>query len=95
MYQQLHFIHFYYFNWLPRCSVVKNLPARAGVAGSILGSEDPLEKEMATHSIILGWEIPWTEKPARLQSMGPQKLRHDLATEREHVPSPHAVRHEC
>ena len=37
-----------------------------------LGQEDPLEKEMATHSGILAWEIPWTEKPARLQSMGLQ-----------------------
>ena len=35
-----------------------------------LGREDPLEKEMATHSSILGWEIPWTEEPAGLQSMG-------------------------
>ena len=38
-----------------------------------LGQEDPLEKEMATHSSILAWEIPWTEEPGRLQSVGPQK----------------------
>ena len=38
-----------------------------------LGQEDPLEKEMATHSSILAWEIPWTEEPGRLQSMGSQK----------------------
>ena len=38
-----------------------------------LGQEDPLEKEMATHSSILAWEIPWTEKPGELQSMGSQK----------------------
>ena len=38
-----------------------------------LGQEDPLEKEMATHSSILAWEIPWTEKPGELQSMGLQK----------------------
>ena len=38
-----------------------------------LGWEDPLEKEMATHSSILAWEIPWTEEPGRLQSMGSQK----------------------
>ena len=40
---------------------------------SSLGQEDPLEKEMATHSSILAWEIPWTEEPGRLQSMGSQK----------------------
>ena len=39
-----------------------------------LGQEDPLEKEMATHSSILAWEIPWTEEPSGLQSMGSQKL---------------------
>ena len=38
-----------------------------------LGGEDPLEKEMVTHSGIIAWEIPWTEKPGRLQSMGSQK----------------------
>ena len=38
-----------------------------------LGQEDPLEKEVATHSSILAWEIPWTEEPGRLQSMGSQK----------------------
>ena len=40
-----------------------------------------LEKEMATHSSILAWEIPWTENPGGLQSMGPQRVGHDLATE--------------
>ena len=44
----------------------------AGNPGSIPGSEDPLEKEMATHSSILAWKIPWTEEPGRLQSMGSQ-----------------------
>ena len=38
-----------------------------------LGREDPLEKKMATHSSVLAWEIPWTEEPGRLQSMGSQK----------------------
>ena len=38
-----------------------------------LGQEDPVEKEMATHSSILAWRIPWTEEPGRLQSMGPQE----------------------
>ena len=45
-----------------------------------LAREDPLEKEMATHSSILAWEIPWTEEPGRLQSMGSQRVRHDLVT---------------
>ena len=47
-----------------------------------LGWKDPLEKEMATHSSILGWEIPWTEEPGGPQSMGSQK-RHDLVTKQE------------
>ena len=42
-----------------------------------LGQEDLLEKEMATHSRILAWRIPWTEEPERLQSMGSQKAGHD------------------
>ena len=41
------------------------------------GWEDPLEKEMATHSSILAWRIPWTEEPGRLQSMGSQRVGHD------------------
>ena len=46
-----------------------------------LDQEDPLEKERATHSSILVWEIPWTEEPGGLQSRGSQRTRHDLATE--------------
>ena len=42
-----------------------------------LGEEDPLEKEMATHSIIVAWRIPWTEMPGGLQSMGSHRVRHD------------------
>ena len=45
-----------------------------------LGQEDPLEKEMATHSSILAWRIPWTEEPRRLQSMGSARVEHDLVT---------------
>ena len=45
-----------------------------------LGQEDPLEKEMATHSSNLAWEIPWTEEPGGLESMGLQRVRHDLVT---------------
>ena len=48
-----------------------------------LGQEDPLEEEMTTHSSILVWEIPWTEEPGVLQSMGLQRVRHDLATEQQ------------
>ena len=46
-----------------------------------LGWEDPLEKEMATHSSILAWRIPWTEEPGGLQSKGSQRVRHDWASE--------------
>ena len=42
-----------------------------------LGLEDPLEKEVATHSSIFTWEIPWTEEPCGLQSIGSQRVRHD------------------
>ena len=45
--------------------------------------EDPLEKEMATRSSVLAWEILWTEEPGGLQSTGPQRVRHDLATEQQ------------
>ena len=50
----------------------RNLPINAGDARDMgsLGREDPLEEEMATHSNILAWKIPWTEEPSRLQSMG-------------------------
>ena len=44
-----------------------------------LGQEDSLEKEMATHSSILAWKIPWTEEPGGLQSKGSQRVRHDWA----------------
>ena len=45
-----------------------------------LGWEDPLEEEMTTHSSIFAWKIPWTEAPSRPQSMGSQRVGHDLAT---------------
>ena len=45
-----------------------------------LGQEDPLEKEMATHSSSLAWRIPWTEEPGGLQSLGLQRVGHELAT---------------
>ena len=48
-----------------------------------MGQEDPMEMEMATHSSILAWKIPWTEKPVGLQSMMLQRIRHDLATKHQ------------
>ena len=51
--------------------------------GSIPGREDPLEKEMATHSSILVWKIPWMEEPGRLQSVGLQRVGHNWATSQE------------
>ena len=48
-----------------------------------LGWEDPLEEEMATHSSILSWKIPWTEESGGLQSMGSQRVGHDLATKQQ------------
>ena len=53
--------------------MVKNLPAMQDTWVQFLGWEDPLEKEMATHSSILAWRIPWTEEPGGLQSMGLQR----------------------
>ena len=53
--------------------VVKHLPTMQETQVHSLGWEDPLEKEMATHSSILAWEIPWTEEPGR-QSMGSQRV---------------------
>ena len=58
-------------------SMVKNLPATWETQVQSLGWEDPLEKEMATHSGILAWKILWMEERGRLQSMGSQRLRHD------------------
>ena len=57
--------------------MVKHLPAMWETWVRPLGWEDPLEKEMANHSSILAWRIPWTEDPGRLQSMGSQRLGHD------------------
>ena len=53
--------------------LVKNLPVMQETWVRFLGQEDPLEKEMATHSSILAWRIPWTEEPGGLQSMGSQE----------------------
>ena len=61
---------------------VKNLPANAGdIRDSLgvrsLGHEDPLEENVATHSSILAWRIPWTEEPGQLQSVGSQRVGHN------------------
>ena len=57
--------------------MVKNLPAVQETQIQSLGCEDPLEKEMATHSSILAWRITWTEQPDGLQSMGSHRIGHD------------------
>ena len=60
--------------------MVKHLPTMRETPVQSLGWEDLLEKEMATHSNILAWKIPWTEEPGRLQSMESQRVRYDWAT---------------
>ena len=66
------------------CSVVKNLPAIQETwqepRAQRLGGEDPLEEEMATHSSIFAWEIPWTEEPGRYGPWSHKRVGHDLAT---------------
>ena len=57
--------------------MVKNPPAMPETQVQPLGQEDPLGKEMATHSSILAWRIPWTEEPEELQSMGSQRVGQD------------------
>ena len=57
--------------------MVKNPPAVWETQVQLLGWEDPLEKEMAPHSIILAWKIPWTEEPGGLQPRGLQRVKHD------------------
>ena len=57
--------------------MVKHLPIMRETWVQPLGQEDPLEKEMATHSSTLAWKIPWTEEPGRLQSVGLQTVGHD------------------
>ena len=57
--------------------MIKNLPAMQEVQFQSLGQEDPLEKEMSTHSSVIAWRIPWTEEPGGLQSMGSQRVGHE------------------
>ena len=56
---------------------LKKSACEAGDLGSVPGQEDPLEKEMAIHSSIIAWKIPWMEEPGRLQSMRLQRVGHD------------------
>ena len=67
----------------PGGSEVKNQPANGGDVGLIPGSERSPREGMAVLSSILAWEIPWTEEPGRLQSMGSQRVGHDLATKQQ------------
>ena len=79
----LFYMHHFKLSWdqHPWASVVaqtvKCLPAVQETQVQSLGWEDPLGKEMATHSSILAWKIPWTEEPGGLQSMGLQRVRHN------------------
>ena len=68
----------FYHPWVSLVAqMVKNLPAMQETQVWSLDWEDPLEKEMATRCSILAWEIPWTEEPGRLQSMGSQRVGHN------------------
>ena len=70
----------------PGGSVVKSQLTKQGTRVRGLGWEDPLEKEMATHSSILAWEIPWTEEPGGLQSMESKKSQTRLAAKQQIEP---------
>ena len=73
---------------------VKRLPTMWETWVQSLGREDLLEKEMITHSSILAWKIPWTEKPGKLQAMGSQRVGHDRVTSLSlslRVPSPRCL----
>ena len=73
--------------------MVKNSPAKQEMRVPSLGWDDPLEKEMATHSSVLDWQIPWTEESGWLQSMGWRRAGHDLLTkqQQQHSRSYHGV----
>ena len=61
------------------------MPAMQEMWVQSLGQKDPLEKGMATHPSILAWEIPWTEEPGGLQSMGLRTVKHNLVTKQQHI----------
>ena len=73
-------VHMYLSQDSPVSQPVKNLPAMQETRVRSLGAKNPPEKEMATHSSIFAWRIPWTEEPGRLESMGSQESDTDLAT---------------
>ena len=77
-------VHWIYMGF-PGGSVVKNPPVNREMQVWSLGEEDPLEKEIATHSSILAWEIPWTEELGVLQSTGLQRVGHDRSDYHEHL----------
>ena len=72
---------------LPRWLSGKESPAKQETQVQSLCGEDSLEKEMATHFNILAWEFPWTEEPGRLQSMGLQRVVHNLVTKQQQINS--------
>ena len=65
--------------------MVKNVPAMQENRVGSLGRKDPLEEGMATHSSILAWRIPWTQKPGGLQSMGSRRVGHTHSVQLSHV----------
>ena len=75
--ERLHFLSSRYEGASLMAQMVKCLPAVRETWVRSLDREDPLEKEMTTHSCTLAWKIPWTEEPDRLQSMGSQRVGHD------------------
>ena len=79
----LKLLRIHYFRGFPDGSVVKNPPAIQETRVGSLSQEDPLEKEMPSHSSILAWKVPWTEEPGGLQSIG-CRVRHNGATNTEH-----------
>ena len=79
-FSQLFLCRFNFWESVQMAQRIKRLPAMQETQVRSLGWEDPLEKEMATHSSILAWRIPWTEEPGGLQSMGSQRVRNDWVT---------------
>ena len=65
---------------------VKNLPAMQEMQVQSLGQKHPLEEEMASHFSVLAWEIPWTEEPGRIQSMGSQRVRQHSINSQQEIP---------
>ena len=72
-----------YSDWASQWLSGKNLPAVQETQVRALDQEDPLEKEMVTHSSNLAWEIPWTEVPGGLQAMDRKRIRQDLVTKQQ------------